>query len=482
MAKKKDKKKKRSTRAVALPRGGFMPPKPTWGTVRGYATRIIKDELRKDGVDIDAISRTLKGARLPSATQLAGKIAGTMYTVSQDYISGAGKKSAPFLQSEGVSTRQIGSVNVKRHMTKFEHGKPNPGTVRQLARLNGTTTYPFLDTRRNSSYGVGSANRDHMTVNGGFNRKTIANFRRMTWNAEDIWDTCNLTNYKTPATKLQTNYVVVKNLWRKVTIVNTSRYLKATYKIKLYKQARTESTAISNVMASGFFTDAELTTGSQIAGKMPIQYQLDGRVSEGVNGAVKVWVDPKASMLDSPEIAAEYDIVKTFTKTLGPGDSWDYHEIMHTGSGINIDQMKAVRTENGENELGFALCIEATGQEVAACYAANSNENFIGTAPIYYQVEFSRGGEFVNNPHNTNSGFTATAAGGVVSSNFLVRSFTNYRDQESLTSKIFNVPISDITDDPTLTAAGKLFIPIMSDSNVVYAQRAREGGTGGDEN
>lgn len=481
------KRKVTQTRSRALAttkkyRGGFVPSKPTWGAVRREAGRIVKEGLRREGVDIDRVSRMLKGAKLPSSTQIGSKIAGTVYSVAQEYVSGGGSnKKSPFLQMESVGTRNIGAVQVKKHHTKFEHGKTNPSAIRTLTKIHGATTYPFLDTIRNASWGSGTANRDHMTVTSGFNRKVITSFKRMNWDVEDIYDTANLQAYKTPATKLQTNYLAVKNLWRKITIVNTSRFLKATYKIRLMNPNDTNIN-MSQAMGGGFHTDTELATGTQLDNYVPIRYQLDGVLDDGNDGAIKVWVDPKINITTSPTVSLLYDTAKTFTKTLGPGDSWTFHEIFHTGSGMDVDELVYQRLRDFDAEIGYALVIEAVGQEVGACYAPNSNENFVGTAPVYYQVEFSKGAEYVNSPHSSQSGFTETTNGGVVASNWMIRSFTNYRNQELSTAKIFNVPIGNITDDPTNTANGKLFIPIMTDTNINYAQRAREGGTGGDPN
>lgn len=481
------KRKVTQTRSRALAttkkyRGGFVPSKPTWGAVRREAGRIVKEGLRREGVDIDRVTRMLKGAKLPSATQVGSKIAGTVYSVAQEYVSGGGtNKKSPFLQTDTVGTRNIGSVQVKKHHTKFEHGKTNPTAIRTLTKIHGSTTYPFLDTIRNTSWQQDTAPRKYMTVTSGFNRKVIACFKRMNWEVEDIYDTANLAAYKTPATKLQTNYLAVKNLWRKVTIVNTSRFLKATYKIRLMNPNDT-NVNMAQAMGEGFHTDVQLAANTQLDNRAPIRYQLDGVLNDGNDGAIKVWVDPKTNITTSPTVSLMYDTAKTFTKTLGPGDSWSFHEIFHTGSGMDVDELVYQRLRDFDAEIGYALVIEAVGQEVGACYAPNTNENFVGTAPVYYQVEFSKGAEYVNSAHSSLNGFTETTNGGVIASNWMVRSFTNYRNQEKATSKIFNVPIGDITDDPIGSTGTKLFIPIMSDTSINYAQRVREGGTGGDPN
>lgn len=489
MARKKDKKRKKAAikKALIIPRGGFVPGsvmRPTWGLVRGTAEKIVRETLKDSGVDIDKVARTLKGARLPTAIEAGQKIAGTVYSVASDFVSGgSSSERVPFLETNQMGTRTVGSQEVKRFTTNFHYGKPTPRTLRTIAKQNGTTKYTFRDTQYDTTWTAGSAGRDHLTLNGGFNRKVLVNYRRWAIEVEDLYDVYGLANYSTPANRLQTNYACILNLWKHLTIMNTSRYLKAKYTLKLYK-AVNPNRVISSVMNSCLQNDAGLAVGTNLENYLPVRYQLDGVVAEGADGATKVWVDPKATMLDAPEFAANYEFVKSFTKWLGPGDAWKYKEVFHTGSGINIDAMHAARDRYNPMEIGHVMVLEITGQEVAACYAPNSNENFIGTSPVYCQIEFKTGGEFVNNPHNSNSAYVSTGSGGgVVSTNFLVRSFTNHSGTPaSTTTKIFNVPMSKITTDPTDTAAGKLFIPIMSDQTVQYAQRARQGGTGGNEN
>lgn len=480
MAKKEDKKKKRGGQLVRY-RGGFVPAKPTWGQVRKVAERIAKDTLKDSGVDIDRVTGMLKGAKLPSATQLGSKIAGTVYSVAQDYVSGSSAGSQPFLETNTVGTRSIGSSITRKHKTVFQHGKVTPRALRTCARLNGTTIVPFLDTQRSTTYQSGSTGRDHLTANAGFNRKLIACWSPMQWTLSDIYTVGNFSNYSSPKTKLQRNYLAATELWRKVKIHNTSRYLKATYKIKLLVP-KTHSTPTASNLAAAFYNDSELTAGVQLNDRAPIRYVLDNFVNEGSEGAFKTFVDPKVGYECAPRLRALYDTVRTFTKTLGPGDIWDFNETMYTGGGLNLDELVYQHSRYAEAEVGHVLLIEAVGQEVAACYAPISNENMIGRAPLYFQVEFSKGAKFINAPHASQSGFTTSSNGGVVSTNFMIRSFTTYGNQEANSTKIFNVPISNITDDPTDTVNGKLFIPIMSDSTVQYAQRARENGTGGNEN
>lgn len=482
---KRRREKKKAKRAVlGIPRGGFTPSimRPTWGTVRTSVKNIVRESLKDSGLDIDKVSRTLKGAKLPTAVQVGERIAGTVYSVAQDYVSGGGKGKVPFVESNQEGTRSIGSIEVKRFKTNFHYGKPNPRVIKTLARQNGSTVMTSLDTRYSNTYKSGSTGRDYLTMNAGFNRKLIATYLNWNHSVDRLATVFSLNNFNTPNAKLQTSYACVMNLWRNIDIMNTSRYLKAKYTLKLYKPTN-DSNVITNVMNSCLYRDAGLATATPLQKYMPIKYQLDGYTFPNNDASAKVWVDPKASLLDAPAFAADYEFVKSFSKWLGPGDSWNYKEVFHTGSGVNLGELKTVFDAFGVAELGHVLVLEVTGQEVAACYAPNSNENFIGKAPVYCQVEFSIGGEYVNNPHNSSSGYTSNAfGGGVVNSNYLIRSFTNHVESDDVQNKIFNVPMSNITSDPTNTANGKLFIPIMSDTSVQYAQRARQGGTGGNDN
>lgn len=475
--------KRASLKTVRKLRGGFTPSgtwrqkgaQAAWGLASTAALNALKKTAAEAGVDFAKASAALKKAKLPKAAEVRKRIAGTIYSVADDAISG-GKGDVPFVQGESTRVRNIGSVgmNQKRHITRFEAGKLATRTNRQLCKMHGTTTDVLLDTIRAATYSSGTALRNHLTQVTGFNQKFIGLPNFALWTAKDFHDAFTLANYSPPATKLQRNLVATTKLGRTLTILNTGRYIKSHVTIKLYRNIASHQVP-RTIYTQATSSVAEIA-GVQIEGKMPQRYQLEGYTNEGENGFTYMRTDPMGSLAYAPAWTDSMEFVRSFKKVLEPGESWEWTEILHCGAGLDLGVLNERYANAVTASFGYVPVIEFHGPKVLGCYAANSDENFIGTAPSYIQFECKKWHETCNASHNTNTGWASSNTGGIITDRYMVRSFTKKQDEDS---KIFNVDISNITDDPTDTAAGRLFIPVMTETNLAYAERSREGGTGG---
>jgi len=299
---------------------------------------------------------------------------------------------------------------------------------------------------------------------------TLALWNMQTFNTDFAFD-----NYLFPSGKIQTSYLATHKLCRRISIMNTARLVKTTVKIKLYRQLDSITTPSSRFQAS-CATQTQLSTNTQEDGYIPSQYQLAGRTSEGNNGYEKVLVDPKISLENSANWSISYDHVKTFTKTLQPGELWEWTEELNCGAGLNFDKLAELNLTNVNATIGYVPIIEVMGPKVLGCWNSNTEENFIGTAPSYIQTEVKKWHETVNSSHNNRDSKSASeGSGGFITDRYQLRIFSKAVDDKA---KIFNVNVADIVDSPD-GASNQLFIPIMSDSSVQYAKRVRDDGTGG---
>lgn len=481
MAKKNNKKRKRGGAMVHVPRGGFTTP--TWGRVRNDAFRYMRHVLKSStGADYDKIHRLIKDMSMPKKAELKQKIIGLIKATGEQYISGSSGGDTPFTEVNTYKSAMLGSQKTQVYHTKFEYGKPSTGPIRTLARLHGTSKVTYRDTQYDASYGGVTAGRNTLSHATGFNRKIILQFLRWQYLTDMIFQNYELGPYRTAANKVQTNYACVKNMWREIKIMHNSRYVDAKYTIKLYR-TNAHNFDSSTSFTRAFHTTAQLTAGVQIEDKIPIKFQLSGYQDDGSGNATRVWVDPKVSLTNAPEFGQDHELVKSFSKVLSPGDVWCYREKFHCGSGINLDELFSQHQQNLLGYMGYMLVVECQGKPVQACLveaSGFSNENFIGTAPAYFQLEFKNGHESVNAALNIDTYNSSITTGGVDSNKFMIRSFTDHRNTFNTNQKIFNRPISQIADDPSLAVPDDIFIPIMTDTNVQYAQRRREGGTGGE--
>jgi len=491
MVKKKKKKKGYAAKAAATLRGGFAPAagwartgaRAAWRSVEKDAKNALKKTANEFGTDLKKTASALMGAKMPTAAEvknLAGKIiVGTVYSVASDAVAGGLSGRSAFTQSEGQKVRSIGHATstLKTYFTKFESGTPVSSANRNIGKDNGMTKEVLINTNLDSlDYGSGTAGRNYLTLNTGFNQKLLFIPNLALWSTNRFTEPFNLTTYAARQDKQQVNYVATQKLGRTITLMNTGRFIKQHVTIKLYR-TRNIMTPPRTAFIESFASDLLI---SQVQDTIPKKYQLKVPFNQGTAGCSGCIVAPNGSITNASHWQARMELAKTFKKTLEPGEIWNWTEIFHTGGGLNLDVLTEMLDTQSATALGYTPVIEVHGPKVLGCYAAITDENFIGTAPSYVQMEVKLWHETAQAARRTADGWGADQAtgGGIATDKYAVRSFTKF-DKDP--TKIFNVDVNNILDTaPDGTgAAGKLFIPVMSDTSIQYAERAREGGTGG---
>lgn len=457
--------KSRARKAALRTRGGFVTP-PTWAQptldkVEPYMRAALK-VAAKDISDagLGKLNEFVAKATVPQAVKVGAKTIGKLAGVDNDVVGG-GKGPTGYVQTDTERTRIAGSNSypMKQHYTKFVYGRPSTRAVRQLSKLNGKSNIEMYNTIYQNP---ATTPREALRAEAGFNQKVIffQGLARVTGDMMSVQ--YGLPNDFLPiSAKEQNIYGMTLNLWRKLKLMNTNKFLPMHVTIKLWKRTNTDQDGRTNFTLA-FNTDPLV----QQVDKFPIRYQL--KAVDTKESIDRVLIDPNVSLERSPYWMSKYERVKTFKKKLNPGEIWNYHEELQCGSGLNLSHLEALDNEQTLQTLGYEMTVEVKGVPCEAIYGGNNDQHIIGTSPCFIQMEVSRGHESVLRASDEGDYSTLTS-GGLVSTTYAIRAFTK-RPAGIDTQKIVNVDVANVVSDPAaFNTGGNVHIPVMTDTSIQYS-------------
>lgn len=456
----------KATRRALGRRGGFAP------SGRSYQNMPVNE----------AVGKTLKnrtaGAKSPgkafardllklAAGRIVQDIAGTVYQRiegASSSIEGGNTDTVGATSETVVRQKATGRVSDKIHKTKFVSGPMPTSTINRIAKNNGTERIKRLDTEVNQ--GSDSTNRQYFNIPYGFNQKAFGMFDSNSyWSLNDIYSTSGITLISTDSDEqVQKVYWCSKSFSNRYKILNTNKYLKAKVKIHLFKQNHMPLSALGICSAFGSTSVATPNTGA-----IPANYQLADRATSPGSVRAIIYADPKLTTIKSSEsVNVDMTLVKTFSKTLGPSELWQFDHTHYTGPGMRMDNLFATKSYTDDYDPQAAAfyypMFEVVGPEVECYDSQDDNLTFIGTGSGKIQFEFSKTAEVCLAQSDLSN---ISQSPGFTTSNWAYRIFNKY--VPSLTgsnAKIFNVAYDNILRDGDPSATGKYIIPVATDYTI----------------
>lgn len=455
MAKRKTK-RPRTTTAFISPRPAGR--RPTVGD-------LIQDDMMKrvgrKGIDLSRWSKVGRLLTDPMVLNIAGALAGHIGGGASGSVN-PGKDNIPFLERESAKKRftgdgyQVGKV----FTTNFETGIPTSKSIQTLAKLNGTTKLNVFNTQSTSFYREG-ADRSGLNSACGFNQKRVSIYSDIGFRSQDFYNIYNLSRWSNPERNNQRAYGLARYLENKVRVMNTGQYFRSKVKIHLFSPTHTRAPA-STAITAIFPTVTEFDTDTQ-GDSIPLlkafsPLQVRGQHFSGL-------CDPNTTITSAPDFARQYTLERTFTKSLAPGDVWDFTMKTNLGSGIRLDVARDSQFSNPQALENYLIVFEQMGSLCEGTLQSDDDTSYIGLSPSYLQFEFSKSIDLVVSSLNseTATNFNNTE-GGFISANYAVKTFTVAPSSQFI--KKVNYDESNVGPKGTVA---ELYIPVMSDKQVDYA-------------
>jgi len=422
----------------------------------GYGYRYIvkkgKEELKKRVGDM-----TFVPLPKPRGEGVSGQAGGTITAggYSQSAVGRAGPQNS------------IG----KTYKTKFVAGKLPTSSVKMMEKLGGSTKRTWFDTNLPVS-GTTEPLLDEqrsLRISHGFNRRSATCFNaNFFWTWEKLMGIADVSEYTESQLEDQTIYWMTKHFGHEMQIVNTNKYLDTYVKVSYVSQKNLADPAIT------CFRDAFTTSlGAVKEGAIPRYYQLENLATFGYRNTAAM--DPIYGRLSKSEaFRKNFNVAKTFTRKLAPGETWVLDYKHHTGPGMRVDDLYWASQTAAEIDAFAAMfyvpIIETWGPSVEIVHAEDRSRSHIGTASGMIQTRHKLYYEAVLAPQSIDNVYETTL--GAFKRKWAFKVYTDSNISTSRpTARRFSVPYNLITDDINSTTVGAYIIPVTTDLTIAAGGR-----------
>lgn len=446
-----------------------------WVMVERAIRFLLKGALGAPGMsDADiSLSMVKKAYKTLSSNGSIDIKPGVSVGMQSNYEEGpvnGGQSEVPYVVSETQQRKASGATGYASmiHKTRYEYGKKSTSTVNQYAKLNGTFMDWDFDTQFEAAYNQNTTGRDTLSRATGFNQKEAVTYDFAHRTALDLVNYFAFNSWKPAEDRKERIYGYVRKMCSEYKIMNAGSYFPSKVSVKIYEPTSNLRT-ISSAITTAFPTEAQFT-GDLVSDALPLRYVFGGySATEAAAFAYSGRMDPTATLSMSSAFDRRFKLVKSFRKTLRPGDVWDFSATNHCGAGVRLDQIAQIEQESAAAALvGNLIVIEHHGVPCEATSIPNAGESYYGTSPSYLQISFRRGLEFVRGSQvglsdQQNTGST----GGLIDPGYQIRAFAEKpASSTSNTDRRINFDAEQITDP---AGGGSVYIPVMADTTVQYA-------------
>lgn len=461
--------RRRKTSVKKIPRGGFAMPgglnKPIIQYVQdGVVARAKKSNHPLKSAAKDLLDAAVKGAGV--------KIGETTVEILKDSLMGDGQKVVGTESTRAVLTKSNPGLSGKTYRTKFSAGRASTKMVNTAERMNGARKFTYSDTVVDIAPG---ALRKELSPISGFNRKGVIGYAEYSyWSFNDLFGLMGTASYVRPTLKEQRSYFMSKNFGTVSKVMNQNKYLNVKVTCRWVRQLLSGQSPNANLGLA--FTSSTPTITSVEPNTIPYNHQMVGRTQ--VPNYTFCPIDPVYGNLNSSAAFREnFEVVKTMTKTLNPGDIWEIDYCHHTGPGLVFEDMydrfTTATTDEGHNELAAAFyypIFEFSGPQVEAFDSLDAlgQNSIIGTSPCAMHFEFRKYAEIVQRSQAELSKDTTISQGGFFSTRYAVRTFTKAGPSydTGVMKRRFSLPVSSILKAGEAPFVDKYIIPVTTDYTV----------------
>lgn len=391
-----------------------------------------------------------------------------------------------------ITRSEVGQIGRDQHSTLCKTGRPTTKAIRLLKTLQGSTTTTLYDTKINLDV---TQEREVLDQSHGFNQRLLwmlpftsfVNFSQILDRARIAEAAETIANAPSAGVILASNYTkkvrLVASLMKTVAqfkVYNQSAHFPIKFKVHLVKAHEAESpeSIYAQVAVHAVGTTAEGSVPQGIT-----RFYVHRVNTLDVNSGVSVLLSNKGKGLgDSDYWNKNFEVVKTFYRTLEPHDSWVFTHEHHFGGGLDLnDVLSSIKnTGAGSTDPRFVpssyfLVVESTGVTTEGVYAKTGGEDgdtetFIGTSPGFYISEWRTMMQFVNADNKVgeapwNNDFTGTTS--LEGDNAMhIRAFIRDEDaigtESAIPKREFFANPEDLNEEDGLVA-GKTQIPVLTD-------------------
>lgn len=414
-------------------------------------------------------------------TRMKGKMGGEQITYAPlpSDLGTMTREVAPVVERNteviraGSNASNLGNI----YRVKVETGVPTSRSIIRSGKQNGTRTMCFNDTRLQPDVILGTGaeyDRLDLTVKYGFNEKTTwcpGRFAHISLNdLQNLFEISTLSTFSDADDErsVQRIYADVHHWIQTMKIMNVNRYIDSKVKVYLVKQNNQKVLPVDTVTQA--FNGSK---NVQDRGTIPVRWQTADVTQSNTAAFAKSIANVGVSWRDSSEAQTHFEVIKTFSKKLKPGEAFEVKHIHHMGPGLRIDQVTQQLRDSNQYDAKYApfyfMLFEVEGVNCEAIKADTRTYRRMGTAPGLVLAETKTEGKFsmANVQTQINSDNDGTDQSGYSKYNINYRVFTD-REQARFNDlgAPFHVPFDKIVSQSKPNpAVDEYVVPVIVDTD-----------------
>lgn len=466
--------RKASSKKAVRVRGGFAVPfgTPTAQYMKDAATKIVASNAARSP---DPAKYVRTGLTRLEQAKLVVEMAGTAYSTLKDAGVLGDERTTVAAATNSMSTGMLATGNIgRRFITKFHVGNEPSRSIKAAERIGGSRKLVFYDTDVSLT---DASERANLSPSTGFNQKLAFWFGNFSyWTYEDLFGLSGLSlGWIRSMSKAQRTYWMTKHFGVEYRIYNKNKYLPMRVKLHMCKQVLPSENPKAKMNQTFFNGPALPASTDTVEGTIPYNEQLS---LISINTQLsKCAMDSKiGSLFHSAAFKDNFEVVKSFSKTLEPGEVWNFDYRHHTGSGINIqtlaekDEGSGGTTQYNQEAAAFYYPVfEMVGPKVECHQSTDTNNAYIGTGSGSVLVEAKKYAEIVEDTRDIEDfEEDSVNGGGAAASNWAYKTYTDYgtSPNDTAIARRFNVDPDNILRANEVAAANKYIIPVTTDFNI----------------
>jgi len=402
------------------------------------------------------------------------------------------------------SSRKMTLANVSDdrlvHKTVYETGTKSSKSVMAAKKTNGSGYLVIADSKKEVKDLEG---RNILTQGSGFNQTQFhIPPTKSQVPIEYIKSLCNGNGYLDQEESFEERRVIsnVVNIKQQYMIKNQSSSGPMTFTIHLVKikHYKLIGSTMNSLFLNMFYSSTEWDElGGELLdtpggnnftllkkGFVPKYLQHAGLIRAGDEDmlASSVQVSNKLNLSSSSNFRTGVEVVESFSKTIAPGDYWNFSHIHHCGSGIDLNELFRV-SNGGDTGLAVGIPSDDTDSKLPFTYgvifecrgkmseayhipATDSINTYLGTGPTSYMYEFKTSAYFAARDGSTDVEGPSTR---IYEQDETITKFGARNESREFFVEPFNIASTVL--DPALEASvGKAYFATSSSTNTNATQ------------
>jgi hypothetical protein len=276
----------------------------------------------------------------------------------------------------------LGESSSRIYNTTFESGVPCTSRLRNPSETKVKCYKSIHDSERDY---LSSQSRSCLTTSFGFNQRSYDFLRSDTYLRVSDMRFLYKDRYAKVVKGIDAD-IYGDFLQEKLNLCIKSETQHYSLQLKIHVvKILSDSSSLEDVVSNSFYKGMEMDSGS-FKRAIPVANQFSDPVQFS-KFRYNVLTDLDCTLNLSNYFRRNCQVVKTFTRVLGPNDIWNFNYKLNYGAGVFLNDLFQQQNEN--LPIGYTLVVDCQGDPRSSITRLSDGANFDGSSPGRYDYRFN---------------------------------------------------------------------------------------------